>query len=96
MWVLRLLLLAANAIALVVVLYLLSETYSRTGGLPTPRWAPLSMTLMSILNLIYLWFSIPTAKAGAMVSAGISRRTRYHPDTRRTPPRIPSPAPHPR
>lgn len=64
MWVLRLLLLAANAIALALVLYSLGETFSRTGGLPTPRWVPIGVTLMLVLNLIYLWFSFPTARAG--------------------------------
>jgi len=64
MWVLRLALLAANAIGLAVVLYELSEAYSRIGGLPTPRWASIGITLFLILNLIYLWFSFPTTKAG--------------------------------
>ena len=61
MWLLRLFLLAANASVLVLFLYEFSER-----GLPTPRWMPLGITLTLILNLIYLWFSFPTAKAGKL------------------------------
>jgi hypothetical protein len=66
MWVLRLVLLAANASALVFVLYSFGENYSRTGGLPTPRWAAVIIPLILILNLVYLWCSIPTARAGKL------------------------------
>ena len=61
MWVLRLVLLAANASVLVLFLYEFSQR-----GLPTPRWVPLGMMRTLILNLIYLWFSFPAAKGGKL------------------------------
>jgi hypothetical protein len=62
--ILRYFLLAANAIALGLILYSLIENFSRTGGLPTPRWAPIGITLIFVLNLIYLWLFMPASKAG--------------------------------